>query len=38
MKKYLGLILCGTIVLTGCTKVPKLQNGQEVVADVSGKQ
>lgn len=38
MKKYLGLILCGTIVLTGCTKVPKLQNGQEVVADINGKQ
>lgn len=38
MKKYLGLILCGTIVLTGCSKVPKLENGQEVVADVNGKQ
>lgn len=38
MKKYLGLILCGTIVLTGCSKIPKLENGQEVVVDVDGKQ
>lgn len=38
MKKYLGLLLCGTLVLTGCTKIPKLQNGQEVVAEVDGKQ
>lgn len=38
MKKYLGLILVGTLVLTGCTKIPKLENGQEVVAEINGKQ
>ena len=38
MKKYLGPILCGTLLLTGCKNVPKLENGQELVAEINGKQ
>jgi len=38
MKKYLSIILCGMLVLTGCAKIPKLENGQEVVVELEGKQ
>ncbi|MEG2322066.1 MAG: peptidylprolyl isomerase [Bacilli bacterium] len=38
MKKYLLLLLCIPLLLTGCKKVPKLENGQEIVAQIDGKQ
>lgn len=40
IKKNLLLIsLCSILVLTaGCGKIPKLENGQEVVASIDGKQ
>lgn len=40
MKKkylYLCLILC-LLVITGCGKIPKLQNGEELVASIDGKE
>lgn len=38
MKKYLLLLLCIPLLVTGCKKVPKLDNGQEVVVELNGKQ
>lgn len=35
-KKFLG-IMCTLVLLTGCSKSPKLSNGEEVVASVDGK-
>lgn len=35
-KKVLG-IMCALVVFTGCSKSPKLSNGEEVVASVDGK-
>ena len=37
-KKYLLLLLCLPLLVTGCGKVPELQNGQQVVVEVDGKQ
>lgn len=37
MKKgFLGII-CAMVLLTGCSKSPKLSNGEEVIASVEGK-
>ena len=36
--KYLLLLLCVPLLVTGCKKVPKLENGQEVVVEIEGKQ
>lgn len=38
MKKYLLLLLCIPLLVTGCKKVPKLDNGQEIVVELNGKQ
>ena len=35
-KKVLG-IMCALVVFTGCSKSPKLSNGEEVIASVDGK-
>lgn len=35
-KKFLG-IMCAMLVFTGCSKSPKLSNGEEVIASVDGK-
>lgn len=35
-KKFLGII-CAMVVLTGCSKSPKISNGEEVVASIDGK-
>ncbi|MBE6149271.1 MAG: hypothetical protein E7170_00935 [Firmicutes bacterium] len=35
--KYL-LLLCSFFILTGCKNIPKLENGQEVVVEIEGKQ
>ena len=35
-KKILG-IMCALVVFTGCSKSPKLSNGEEVIASVDGK-
>lgn len=38
MKKKLLLVLCTVLlVTTGCGKIPKLENGQEVIAELDGK-
>ena len=37
-KKYLLLLLCIPLLLTGCKSIPKLENGQEVVVELEGKQ
>lgn len=36
--KYLLLLLCVPLLVTGCKRVPKLENGQEVVVEIEGKQ
>ena len=36
-KKFLG-IMCALVVFTGCSKSPKLSNGEEVIASVDGKE
>jgi parvulin-like peptidyl-prolyl isomerase len=35
--KYL-LLLCSFFLVTGCKSIPKLENGQEVIVEVEGKQ
>lgn len=35
-KKILGII-CAMVVLTGCSKSPKISNGEEVVASIDGR-
>lgn len=35
-KKILG-IMCAMVMITGCSKSPKMSNGEEVVASVDGK-
>lgn len=35
--KYL-LLLCALFLITGCKNTPKLENGQEVVVEIEGKQ
>lgn len=35
--KYL-LLLCALFLVTGCKNTPKLENGQEVVVEIEGKQ
>lgn len=37
MKKKLLTIIACTLLLTGCGKIPKLENGEEVVAELEGK-
>lgn len=36
--KYLLLLLCVPLLVTGCKKVPKLENGQEVVVELGDKK
>jgi len=38
MKKYLLLLLCVPLLATGCTKVPKLSDGKEIIVELEGKQ
>lgn len=38
MKKYLLLLLIIPLLVTGCKRIPKLENGQEVVVTIDGKQ
>lgn len=38
MKKKLLVALLASLLITGCVKAPKLENGEEVVASVDGKQ
>ena len=35
MKKFLGIILC-LLLLSGCTTIPKLSTGEELVAELDG--
>ena len=35
-KKILG-IMCAVALVTGCSKSPKISNGEEVVASIDGK-
>lgn len=37
-KKYLLLLFCALFLITGCKKIPKLENGAEVLVEVDGKQ
>lgn len=37
-KKYLLLLLCFPLLVTGCGKVPELQDGKQVVVELDGKQ
>ena len=37
-KKYLLLLLCIPLLITGCKQIPKLDNGQEVIVELNGKQ
>lgn len=37
MKKKIALSLCILLLLTGCGRIPTLQNGEEIVAQISGK-
>ena len=37
-RKYLLLALCALLLVTGCKKVPKLENGQEVIVEINDKQ
>ena len=37
MKKKLLSIMACILLLTGCGKIPKLENGEEVVAEIDGK-
>ncbi len=37
-KKYLLILLCIPLLVTGCGKVPELQNGQQIVVELNGKQ
>lgn len=37
MSKKLLSIICATIIFTGCSKSPKLSNGEEVIASIDGK-
>ena len=36
--KYLLLLLCVPLILTGCKNTPKLENGEEVIVEVTDKQ
>jgi len=38
IKKLSLILLCLPLVLTGCKKVPTLQDGKQVVAEINGKQ
>ncbi len=38
MKKKLMMVLVASLLLTGCVKTPKLENGEEVIAELNGKQ
>lgn len=38
IKKLSFILLCLPLVLTGCKKVPTLQDGKQVVAEINGKQ
>ena len=35
-KKFLG-IMCAFVLVTGCSKAPKISNGEEVIASIDGK-
>jgi len=35
-KKVLGII-CAMVIFTGCSKSPKISNGEEVIASIDGK-
>lgn len=37
-KKYLLILLCLPLLITGCKQIPKLENGEEVIAEIEGKQ
>ena len=37
MKKKLFLVLLSVFLLTGCVKTPKLENGEEILASIDGK-
>ncbi len=37
-KKYLMLLLCLPLLITGCKKIPQLQDGKQVIVEVNGKQ
>lgn len=36
--KYLLLLLCLPLLVTGCKNTPKLENGQEVIVEIEGRQ
>ena len=38
MKKKIMMVLVASLLLTGCVKTPKLENGEELVAELEGKQ
>lgn len=38
-KKALGLMIVGgLLIVTGCGRIPKLENGQEIIAKIDGKE
>ncbi len=37
-KKYLLLLLCLPLLMTGCKKIPQLQDGKQVIVEINGKQ
>ena len=37
-KKYLFLLLCIPLLMTGCKQIPKLEDGKEIVVELEGKQ
>lgn len=37
-KKKIMMVLVASLLLTGCVKTPKLENGEEILAEIEGKQ
>ena len=37
-RKYLLLFLCLPLLMTGCKKIPTLQDGKQIVVEINGKQ
>ncbi|MBR1376559.1 MAG: peptidylprolyl isomerase [Bacilli bacterium] len=38
MKKKLFVVLVASLLVTGCVKTPKLESGEEILAEIDGKQ
>ena len=36
--KKILMVLIASMLVTGCVKTPKLENGEEILAEINGKQ